>query len=177
MALDEGHTRFVRLNVPVEIVPVPHLPFPSRRSILLPVKITVAQVADQLTRSYVKLGGINHLDGKNLPSKSGIVAITVDLLRLLYPGFFDERIIHSSELKSELLPLLESVAARLEDEITRSLEYAAPAGQPRKNLRPAARELTREFLGVLPAIRELLRTDAEAAYSGDPAAQIGRAHV
>jgi serine O-acetyltransferase len=135
------------------------------------VKITVTQLADQLTRSYVKLGGINHLDGKNLPSKIGIVSITVDLLRLLYPGFFDERIIHSSELKSELVPLLESVQARLEDEISKSLEYSMPAGLAKASFRPAARELTEEFLAALPGIRELLRTDAEAAYSGDPAAR------
>ena len=36
--------------------------------------------------------------------------------------------------------------------------------------RSAARELTTKFLGSLPCVRELLSTDIEAAYDGDPAA-------
>jgi serine O-acetyltransferase len=134
------------------------------------VSVTVTQLADQLLISYARVGGINHLDGKNLPSKSAIASITVDLLRLLFPGFFDEKTIHSSELKVEVVSLMDSVLGRLEDEIYKSLEYAPPQGASKKDLRPLARELTLEFLGNLPRVREVLKTDAEAAYQGDPAA-------
>src|SRR5687767_13151167 len=120
--------------------------------------------------SYARLGGINHLDGKNLPSKSGIASITIDLLRLLFPGFFDERTIHSSELKVEMVSLMDLVLGRLEDEVYKSLEYSRPEGLPKGELRAVAREVTLEFLGNLPKIRELLKTDVEAAYNGDPAA-------
>jgi len=116
------------------------------------------------------MGGINHLDGKNLPSKTAITSITIDLLRLLFPGFFDERTIHSSELKMEVVALMDSVSGRLEDELYKSMEYAPPEGLPKKELRPHAREMTLQFLSDLPHVRELLRTDVEAAYSGDPAA-------
>ncbi|PYK57368.1 MAG: serine acetyltransferase, partial [Verrucomicrobia bacterium] len=88
--------------------------------------MTVTQLTDQLLASYARVGGINHLDGKNLPSKTAIAAITADLLRLLFPGFFDERPIHSSELKVEITTLMDSVRERLEDEIYKSLEYAPP---------------------------------------------------
>lgn len=131
---------------------------------------TVTQLADQLIMSYARLGGINHLDGKNLPSKSAIASITVDLLRLLFPGFFDERTIHSSELKVEMVSLVDSVLERLETEVAKSLEYAPPDGLSKKDLGSAARHLTLEFLSNLPRVREVLRTDAEAAYNGDPAA-------
>ena len=131
---------------------------------------TVTQLTDQLIVSYARVGGINHLDGKNLPSKSAISGITVDLLRMLFPGFFDERTIHSSELKVEMVSLMDSVSGRLEDEIYKSFEYATPEGLSRNELRPAARQLTVEFLANLPRIRDLLRTDVEAAYNGDPAA-------
>src|SRR3954465_13924525 len=116
------------------------------------------------------MGGINHLDGKNLPSKTAITTITIDLLRLLFPGFFDEHTIHSSELKMEVVALMDSVSGRLEDEIYKSLEYAAPEGLAKKDLRPHAREVMLQFLSDLPHVRELLRTDVEAAYKGDPAA-------
>jgi serine O-acetyltransferase len=135
------------------------------------VKLTVTQIADQLIHSYARVGGINHIDGKNLPSKTTIASITIDLLRLLFPGFFDERIIHSSELKVEMVSLVDSVCGRLQDEVSKALEYSTPEGMAKKELRAAAESLTLEFLGNVPRIREILRTDVEAAFSGDPAAR------
>jgi serine O-acetyltransferase len=58
----------------------------------------------------------------------------------------------------------------LEDEIRKSLEYHPPENLPKKEITKAARELTVEFLGKLPDIREILKTDVEAAFEGDPAA-------
>ncbi|MEO6035370.1 MAG: serine O-acetyltransferase [Verrucomicrobiota bacterium] len=132
--------------------------------------VNVTQLTEQLIASYARSGGINHLDGKNLPSKSAIASITLDLLRLIFPGFFDERPIHSSELKVEIATLMDSVLGRLEDEFYKSLEYAPPEDSGKKDLRSLARSLTLEFLGNLPRIRELLQTDTEAAFNGDPAA-------
>jgi serine O-acetyltransferase len=134
------------------------------------VHVTVTQLTDQLVASYARVGGINHLDGKNLPSKRAISVITIDLLRLLFPGFFDEKLIHSSEIKVETATLMDSVLEHLEDEIYKSLEYRPPEGMAKKELRAAAHNLTTGFLAKLPAIRDLLHTDIEAAYEGDPAA-------
>ena len=131
---------------------------------------TVTQLTDKLVASYAQFGGINHLDGKNLPSKRAITAIAEDLLRLLFPGFFDDKLIHSSEVKVETASLLDAVLGALEDELTKSLEYNPPPEYPKKNLRRLSRHLTLEFLGSLPRVRELLQTDMEAAYNGDPAA-------
>lgn len=134
------------------------------------VNATVTKLTDQLIVSYARVGGINHLDGKNLPSKSATASITVDLLRLLFPGFFDDHTIHSSELKVEMVSLMDSVSERLQDEVYKSLEYATPEGLAKADLRGAACEIVYEFLASLPQVREILQTDAEAAFNGDPAA-------
>ena len=130
----------------------------------------VTRLTDQLIASYARAGGINHLDGKNLPSKTKITTITIDLLRLLFPGFFDDKLIHSSEIKVETAALLDSVIGNLEDEIRKSLEYHPPADLPKKDITTAAHVITLEFLDNLPHLRELLQTDVEAAFNGDPAA-------
>jgi len=134
------------------------------------VHLTVTQLTERLVASYTRVGGINHLDGKNLPSKRTIVSITLDLLRLLFPGFFDERPIHSSEIKVETAALLDAVLRNLEEEICKSLEYNPPRDLAKKDIRSYAHVVTLEFLATLPHIRELLQTDTEAAYNGDPAA-------
>ena len=131
----------------------------------------VTKLTERLVASYARSGGINHLDGKNLPSKRAITDITCDLLRLLFPGFFDEKLIHSSEIKVETAALLDTVLGALEDEIYKSLEYNPPPELPKNSLRSAAHSLTLEFLGSLPRLREVLQTDMEAAYAGDPAAR------
>jgi len=71
----------------------------------------------------------------------------------------------------EMVSLVDSVSGRLEDEIAKALDYSPPEGLPKRELRHAARDLTLQFLGHLPRIREVLRTDVEAAYNGDPAAR------
>ena len=134
------------------------------------VNQTVTELTDQLIASYARVGGINHVDGKNLPSKTAIAAITLDLLCLLFPGFYDEKSIHSSELKVQTATLMASVSERLEDEIQKSLEYASTEADPATDSRQTARTVTLRFLSRLPEVRDLLDTDTEAAYQGDPAA-------
>ena len=128
------------------------------------------ELTDCLLGSYESVGGINHLDGKNLPSRQAIGRITSDLLRLLFPGFFDETAIATAAIRSVTSELLDEVASRLAREIGRSLEYARPPELPDKDLGVAARRLALEFLASLPRVRELLATDVEAAFNGDPAA-------
>src|SRR5437899_11482191 len=148
----------------------PSLAFAPRLPDNPPVPLTVTQLTDRLIASYARAGGINHLDGKNLPSKSAITLITMDLLRLLFPGFFDEKPIHSSEIKVETASIMDAVLGNLEDEVYKSLEYNPPPEFPKKDLRRVAHTLTVEFLASLPSLRELLQTDTEAAFNGDPAA-------
>lgn len=132
--------------------------------------LTVTELTDRLIGSYAKVGGINHLDGKNLPSKTAIAAITLDLLRLLFPGYFDDKPVQAADLKAETAALMDSALGRLEEEIQKSLEYAAEPTADKSNLRRRAREAARDFLSNLPALRDVLQTDTEAAYQGDPAA-------
>jgi serine O-acetyltransferase len=114
--------------------------------------------------SYRDDGGINNIDGSNLPSKRAVAEICEDLLEVLFPGFHDEGPIakaHVSELTSTRLA---KVSDRLREEIFKSL-------RTRKPTCPAqlAGSITRTFMEDLPRIRALLRTDVEAAYEGDPA--------
>ena len=146
---------------------VPFLLSEERCRILPLVKVSITQLTEQLVGSYAKVGGINRLDETNLPSKTAIVSLTEDLLRLLFPGFFTEKPIHSYEIKMETAVLMDAVEGRLEDEIYKSLLYRKRDAQ---KARGEARDLAMNFLARLPHIRELLQTDAEAAFEGDPAA-------
>ncbi len=128
---------------------------------------SITHLTEQLIASYARVGGINRLDQANLPSKSAITLISEDLLRLLFPGFFTDQPVHSYEIKMQTANLMDAVQGRLEDEIYKSLLYVK---KDPSVARVQAKNITLNFLGRLPAIRELLQTDAEAAFNGDPAA-------
>ena len=120
-------------------------------------------IVAQLIESFHQHGGINHLDGANLPSREAVVGITRDVLRLVFPGFYDAEPIHSNQIREYTTELLASVAQRLEKELQKSLDYRSDATGP-------AAQLTQEFLAELPAVRATLQSDVTAAYEGDPAA-------
>ena len=135
------------------------------------MNFSVTDLTQALLASYRRHGGINHLDGVNLPSKVAVVEITQGLLRLIFPGFFDDKIFHSSELQAETALLLDTVMGNLEDEIYKSLRCSDCSEADARDPRPAAHTPAGEFLQQLPRVRELLQTDVEAAFLGDPAAR------
>jgi serine O-acetyltransferase len=130
----------------------------------------LAQIVEGLVDSFHKYGGINHLDGVNLPSRDAVVEITRDLLRLVFPGFYDKDPIHSNQLTEYTSELVSSLARRLENEMRRSLEYRPCDGCDKNDLAGTATQVTQQFLNELPGVRAILQTDVTATYEGDPAA-------
>lgn len=126
---------------------------------------TVKQVVGDLLASYKSVGGLNNTDGLNLPSTRSVASICEDFLQILFPGFHDEEPVHADVLAELTLLRISSLAGRLEEEICKSLRTTEPSCPQSR-----AREILIEFLKQLPGIREVLKTDIEAAFSGDPAA-------
>ncbi len=119
-----------------------------------------------LLESYAQAGGINHLDGANLPSQDRVNELARDLMHLLFPGFFEESALTRADAPVWLDRLLEKIDARLEIEIEKCLRFG---GDP--DPKGDAQRLTAQFLGTLPEVRRMVQTDVAAAYDGDPAAR------
>jgi serine O-acetyltransferase len=118
-----------------------------------------------LLASYETDGGINHLDGINLPSQESVNEISRDCMHLLFPGYFEETKLEKKDVPKLVDTVLARIGDRLEVEIEKSLRFARDP-DPKKR----ARLLAAETLGKLPDLRKAIRTDVEAAYQGDPAA-------
>ena len=129
------------------------------------------QTVQNILESYRRHGGINHLDGKNLPSREAVAEITRDLLRIIFPGFYDRTAMHSDQAQFFVSQVLTTIADRLRHEIQKSLEYRPHFSKSEvQNVALEAKRITDEFLEHLPDIRRQLAADVEAAYEGDPAA-------
>ena len=124
----------------------------------------LSQITSELLASYRMVGGINNIDGSNLPSKRAVAELCEDLLSLLFPGFHDKEVIHSGELEPATRARVASIAGRLQEEAGKSLRLGRPDCPEAESER-----LVRHMLQSLPSIRELLWSDVEAAFEGDPA--------
>lgn len=133
------------------------------------VKDRSALLAELLT-SYQEVGGINHLDGANLPSKHTVSEITRTLLRLIFPGFYMNKDASDQCFEEMTQEKLDWVCENLGREVEKSLEFEWAAEGKSGNAAAEAQECVCKFIQGLPAIRRVIRTDVEAAYEGDPAA-------
>jgi serine O-acetyltransferase len=129
------------------------------------------QLKEQLLDSYAELGGINHIDGVNLPSKRAVAEITGQLLHLLFPGFLDERCLRQASLEMTIENNLKVVRSDLVREVGKSIEFYVPADLTPGTAAAATYEKVDAFLKRLPSLRAKISGDVEAAFSGDPAAR------
>ena len=118
----------------------------------------------ELLRSYQRVGGLNNRDAHNMPSKRAVGQICEDLLQIIFPGFHDEDAVQHNTLEELTAARLSGVIKRLTDQVRKAVRI----GNPHK---PTGRTppIIRKFCQALPEVRELLRTDIEAAFEGDPA--------
>jgi serine O-acetyltransferase len=128
------------------------------------------QLTTRLLDSYAEIGAINHIEGMNLPDKQAVERITIELLHLLFPGYYQSLGIVGGNLEEQVNRTLQDIANQLQQELLKSLDYQPPTNEVVADLKTRALDLTCEFLGKLPQVREVLVTDVEAAYDGDPAA-------
>jgi serine O-acetyltransferase len=126
-----------------------------------------AEIVRNLLDSYCEVGGINHVDCGNLPSKAAISTFCEDLLHLIFPGFYSEVAVASSELELITHELVGSIRERMTVEVRRSLRLKPGV----ENVQAEAVRQVCGFLMRLPEVRALLQTDVEAAFNGDPAAR------
>ena len=123
-------------------------------------------IKQALLASYRSDGGINHLDGVNLPSQESVNQLAADCMHLLFPGYFEESALTERELPALVDRLLGQIDRRLFAEIEKCLRFARFASPTE-----AAREHTTTFLARVPELRRIIKTDVDAAYAGDPAAR------
>jgi serine O-acetyltransferase len=126
------------------------------------------EIVQSLMASYCEVGGINHVDSGNLPSKRAIAILCEDLLQVLFPGFFTEDALSSQDLELLTHERVAGMRERLNVEVRRSLRLADGKGD---NHREEAMKLVCDFMVRLPEVRALLQMDVQAAFDGDPAAR------
>lgn len=134
-------------------------------------------MVDALVESIHALPRLQHLNRVLLPSRDLIIECINRLRQLVFPGYFGKPGLTGDNVKFRIGELALELSEMLYEQVRCCLRYRDQiSGADGEVDRCAecdseAREIVHQFLKRIPAIREILLLDVEAAFEGDPAAQ------
>ena len=71
------------------------------------------KLVDEMMANYQTFGGMDHLEGRDLPSKKIVIEVLEDLFTVLFPGYLGKEEITKANIKYHLGTTLTSVYTRL----------------------------------------------------------------
>jgi len=132
----------------------------------------LTSISDSIVATYQSIGGINRIDGENLPSPKRIINILDDFLTVIFPGYFGERVPARSNILFFVQSTIDSLYVSCAEEFERALRYQCKMDECEKcDCVQMAEEAALNVIGKLPELREALKLDIQAGYDGDPAAK------
>jgi serine O-acetyltransferase len=135
------------------------------------------KVVDSLVKSITTEPRMQHLNRVFLPSRDAIVQAIEILRQMIYPGYFGQQGLTSQNITYRMGELVIELTDILYEQIRCCLRYKRQipgADGDSEICEQCDREAVRivaAFFDRLPAVRELLSDDVQAAFDGDPAAQ------
>jgi len=130
---------------------------------------TVEALSDTTT-----LKGLSHCHRSNAPLPSlPVLEEIIGLCRAtLFPGYYGDAALHTDTMKYHIGMSLERLFTLLAGQVEAGLCFAEESDDSRsRDYHAHAAELAALLIARLPDIRAILKTDVEATYLGDPAAQ------
>ena len=105
-----------------------------------------------------------------LPSRAAVIEMVESFRSVLFPGFFGT-VTENDRLHFHLGTVLDHAMHLLREQLSVTLGLHQDQNGGRRALREhCVRDISHNFLKRLPDIQDLLTSDVEAAYKGDPAA-------
>lgn len=118
----------------------------------------VENVVQTILSDYEDDRDINKTDIYNQPDKTEIIDIINKLFKIVYPGYYSDKVYKIYSVKNNMSATIEDVIYHLNKQIQTVTDSVR------------AEEITLSFMAKIPYIRSFLETDVQAAFEGDPAA-------
>jgi len=127
----------------------------------------IKQIVSTISESYAKHAIISHINRDTIPQRDEVKGVILNLREVLFPGYFHRQV----EVEFVIAEHLTLIYDKLHKQIFSALLLQGDKKLINKDeTLKIAKEKTLLFLSKIPDIRDILATDVEAAYEGDPAA-------
>jgi len=132
----------------------------------------LSEISEKIVETYEQQGGINRIDGVNLPAAEPVVDILERFLQILFPGYFGERVPARSNILFFVQSAIDTLFLKLLDEFKRACQYAQSIGKYEGEIsKTTCEEKALSMIQCIPTIRSVLKLDIKAGFEGDPASQ------
>ena len=130
-----------------------------------------ARLVDAIVASYEEHPVSTRLNVQSVLNRDMIVDVTEKIRQILFPGFYDENRIRAEYVRYIVGEKLEYIQYNLTKQVAIALGTDEMCADCSKSvLLKRAEEIVNELLEKIPELREILSTDIQAFYDGDPAA-------
>ena len=134
-------------------------------------KEELSEMVKSILESYEQHDIICNIDSTNRLNRKTIVELIDAIRYVLFPGYFEMRNLKSCSVEYHVGELLEEIQYRLKKEVVRALQHRISGDKIKlETIEDEAEEIVGQFLKKIPQLRDILATDVQAAYDGDPAA-------
>ena len=134
---------------------------------MTPFDEKIESVVDAILQDYSKGRDIDKIELLRRPDKDVVIDIIEKLRRIVFPGYFKDKNYRIYNAKHNLSMLIEDVMFNLNRQITLVFQSG---GEEETSAQEHAQQVCLEFFRQIPQVRDVVQTDLEAAYEGDPAA-------
>lgn len=105
------------------------------------------------------------------PDRDVIIDMIHKLMKIIYPGYFQDKSYKIYYMENNLRVLMEDVMFHLNKQIMLALKYSPKyENADETTIQTVSQKMSVSFFHRIPKVRSLLETDLQAAFDGDPAA-------
>ena len=131
----------------------------------------IGQIVTAILEDYDTDRDIDRINILNKPDKIKVIDLTNKLLQIVFPGYFRERAYKIYNVPGSLAVVIEDVFYHLNQQIVLALGFRGEKDAPGETaVEDEALALCAAFFRRIPAVRQLVETDLQATFDGDPAA-------
>ncbi|MBQ8802160.1 MAG: serine acetyltransferase [Tyzzerella sp.] len=131
----------------------------------------VSYLVEKIMDDYKRGRDIDVVENYIHPNKDVIIKIIMQIRNIIFPGYFENENYRIYTVRNNLSMQLEDVLYNLSEQIAIVLKFLPEYEKKcEKVLLLEGEKRSLQFLEKLTDIRELIQTDLQAAYDGDPAA-------
>ena len=114
----------------------------------------IKDLVNAVLESYDKYPVIQNIDCRSRINSESVNDLLEMIRKILFPGYFEIKNLRKDSIEYHVGELLENIEYNLTKQV----------------MMESAREITHRFLEKIPKLRDVLATDVQAGYEGDPAA-------
>ena len=134
-------------------------------------RLNVDHLVSDILMDYEKGRDIDRMDVRNQPDQQVVLEIVEKLLRIMFPGYYRDRIYKGYSERLRLGVLIEDVVFNLQEQVKIVLRYREDlADASEERIESMAEDIADSFAKKIPTLREYIDTDLQATLDGDPAA-------